>query len=81
VGGRSSCVGICRFRSGGFEKPESGRKSDSERFPVSQFFHDRLVCFPAKEVGRESSSGVGRLRLAEPLDELEDCAWSLAELS
>jgi len=38
------------------------------------------VGFLAREVGWGSSSGVGRLRLVEPLDELEDCGWSLAEL-
>jgi hypothetical protein len=48
--------------------------------PLSQSFHDRLVLLRESEDWR-SSSGVGKLTLAEPLDEPEDWAWSLTELS
>lgn len=87
---RGSCnVGGPLFLSGGTDRSESEGfdgggivgGSGSERFP-SQSFQDRLVRLRVRETVLGVSSGVRKLRLAEPLEEEpEDWPWSLTELS
>lgn len=56
--------------------------NEPDRFPPIQDFHERFVSVLVKDRLFRSSSGVFRLRLAEPLEEPEECdeGSELAEL-